>query len=202
MPESTVENDLNLEEEQQEETVAVNYEIASYPSDYTLSVIDQMYKDGDIVIPSYQRGFVWTIKQASLLIDSFLCSLPVPPVFFYIDKDNKKVVIDGNNESKASRTTLRDISAKQPLPTNETYFGCRASVSNPRTTTRQSMSWTSLHAENLSRPFCALSIYSNLNPKTRAPARITFLNALTLVVLSCSLRKFATVSFAANSTKV
>jgi len=29
------------------------------------------------------------------LIDSFLCGLPVPPVFFYIDESNKNLVIDG-----------------------------------------------------------------------------------------------------------
>src|ERR1035438_2423376 len=48
-----------------------------------------------IVIPEFQREFVWTIKQSSLLIDSFLRGLPVPPVFFYIDEDNKNLVIDG-----------------------------------------------------------------------------------------------------------
>lgn len=90
-----------LEKEQEDDAVDMDYDIASYPSDYTLSVINQMYEGGDIVIPSYQRRFVWSIKQASLLIDSFLCGLPVPPVFFYIDKDNKNVVIDGQQRIKS-----------------------------------------------------------------------------------------------------
>lgn len=89
------EDDLVVEEEAEEETVSVEYDITSYPSDYTLSIIAQMWEDGDIVIPSYQREFVWSIKQASLLIDSFLCGLPVPQVFFYIDENNKNIVIDG-----------------------------------------------------------------------------------------------------------
>ena len=54
-----------------------------------------MWKDGDITIPDFQREFVWSLKQASLLIDSFLRGLPVPPVFFYIGEDNKNLVIDG-----------------------------------------------------------------------------------------------------------
>ncbi len=87
--------DLLIEEEQEEETVSINYDIASYPSDFTLSGIAQMWKDKDIIIPDYQREFVWSINQASLLIDSFLCGLPVPPVFFYIDEKNKNLVIDG-----------------------------------------------------------------------------------------------------------
>jgi uncharacterized protein with ParB-like and HNH nuclease domain len=89
------EDDLSIEEEQEEESVAIDYDIASYPSDFTLSGISQMWKDKDIVIPDYQREFVWSIRQSSLLIDSFLCGLPVPPVFFYIDEDNKNLVIDG-----------------------------------------------------------------------------------------------------------
>lgn len=87
--------DLEIEEEAEEEEVPVEYDIASYPSDFTLSGIAQMRADGDIVIPDFQREFVWTIKQASLLIDSFLCGLPVPPVFFYVDEDNKNLVVDG-----------------------------------------------------------------------------------------------------------
>lgn len=89
------EEDLLVEEEQEEETVSINYDIASYPSDFTLAGIVQMWTDKDIVIPDYQREFVWSINQASLLIDSFLCGLPVPPVFFYIDDKNKNLVIDG-----------------------------------------------------------------------------------------------------------
>ncbi|MES9943918.1 MAG: DUF262 domain-containing protein [Candidatus Thiodiazotropha sp.] len=87
--------DLTIEDEQEDESVAINYDIASYPSDFTLSGIAQMWEDGDILIPDYQREFVWTMRQSSLLIDSFICGLPVPPVFFYIDEDNKNLVIDG-----------------------------------------------------------------------------------------------------------
>lgn len=86
---------INPNEDIDDDSVAMTYDIATYPSDYTLSGIAQMWKDGDIAIPNYQREFVWSIKQSTLLIDSFLCGLPVPPVFFYIDEDNKNLVIDG-----------------------------------------------------------------------------------------------------------
>lgn len=88
-------DELEVEEEQDEETVSIAYDIASYPSDFTLAGIAKMWEDGDIQIPDYQREFVWTMKQSSILIDSFLSGLPVPPVFFYIDEDNKNLVIDG-----------------------------------------------------------------------------------------------------------
>lgn len=73
----------------------IKYDIASYPSDLTLNVLKTMWDSGTIEIPSYQRNFVWSIKQASELIESFLLGLPVPPVFFYIDEKNRSIVIDG-----------------------------------------------------------------------------------------------------------
>ena len=91
-----LETDLTVEEtETEDESVTVDYNIASYPSDFTLSGIAEMWKDGDIVVPDYQRRFVWSIQQSSLLIDSFLSGLPVPPVFFYVGEDNKNIVVDG-----------------------------------------------------------------------------------------------------------
>ena len=78
-----------------EEPPFIEYDITTYPADYTLSVLWQMFKNNDITIPSFQRGFVWTQRQASALIESFLMGLPVPPVFFYIDSENKNLVIDG-----------------------------------------------------------------------------------------------------------
>jgi len=88
-------DEMEVEDELEDESVSVTYDIATYPSDFTLAGITQMWKDGDIQIPDFQREFVWTIRQSSLLIDSFLCGLPVPAVFFYIDEKNKNLVIDG-----------------------------------------------------------------------------------------------------------
>lgn len=88
-------SDIDVEDETDDGEVSIVYDIASYPSDFTLSGIAQMWEDGDIEIPDFQREFVWSIKQSSLLMDSFLCGLPVPPVFFYIDEKNKNLVIDG-----------------------------------------------------------------------------------------------------------
>lgn len=88
-------DELEIDEPTDDEEPTVAYDIAAYPSDLTLSVIVEMWKNGDIVIPDFQRNFVWSIKQASLLIESFLLQLPVPQVFFYIDEEGKSVVIDG-----------------------------------------------------------------------------------------------------------
>jgi hypothetical protein len=89
------EDELELVDEPEEEEEYIQYDIATYPSDYTLSGIQELWNAKDLIIPDFQREFVWSIEQASLLIDSFLMGLPVPSVFFYIDEDNKNLVIDG-----------------------------------------------------------------------------------------------------------
>lgn len=92
---ATNDEEFVVEDEVDEDEVLVEYDIATYPSDFTLSGIVDMWSRKDIIIPEFQREFVWTIKQSSLLIESFLLGLPVPPVFFYIDQENKNLVIDG-----------------------------------------------------------------------------------------------------------
>lgn len=87
---------LEIEDEtQDEQEVLIEYDITTYPSDFTLSGLFKMWQNGDIAIPDYQREFVWSIKQSSLLIESFLIGLPVPPIFFYVDEENRNLVIDG-----------------------------------------------------------------------------------------------------------
>lgn len=86
---------LEVQEETEDAEVNIAYDIASYPSDLTLSVIKEMWDNKEILIPEFQRNFVWSIKQSSLLIESFLIGLPVPQVFLYVDPTNKSQVIDG-----------------------------------------------------------------------------------------------------------
>lgn len=90
-----LETEIEESEESEENESMVTYDIATYPSDFTLNGIFDMWKSKDITIPEFQRRFVWSIRQSSLLIESFLCGLPVPPVFFYIDDENKNLVVDG-----------------------------------------------------------------------------------------------------------
>lgn len=87
--------DLQIDDDLGDTEAYVAYDITAYPSDLTLSVIHEMWHGDDIVVPDFQRNFVWTIHQASLLIESFLMGLPVPQVFFYVDENNRNLVIDG-----------------------------------------------------------------------------------------------------------
>jgi uncharacterized protein with ParB-like and HNH nuclease domain len=84
-----------LPEDDSANEVLIEFDITSYPSDLSLRSLVEMWNRNDIFIPDFQREFVWKIKQSSSLIESFLVGLPVPPIFFYIDDDNRSLVIDG-----------------------------------------------------------------------------------------------------------
>lgn len=83
------------------ESTPIEFEIATYPADYTLEVLYQKLESGDIVIPKFQRSFVWKISQASRLIESFMLGLPVPQIFIYADSEQKSLVIDGQQRLKS-----------------------------------------------------------------------------------------------------
>src|SRR4051812_6144401 len=86
--------DLDIKPEDDYEKF-VPYDIATYPSDFTLQGINDLWTNEELTIPDFQRGYVWKLKQASLLIESFLLGLPVPPVFLYVSDQYNNLVIDG-----------------------------------------------------------------------------------------------------------
>lgn len=89
-------------EDEDYDSAPPDYQIATYPADYTLEVLYQKWQAGDIRIPDFQRGFVWKQVQASKLIESFLVGLPVPAVFLYNEhKSQKYFVIDGQQRLKS-----------------------------------------------------------------------------------------------------
>jgi hypothetical protein len=78
-----------------DETSTVEFNIVVTSSDWTLELLASKFQSGDIIVPDYQRKFVWDIRRASTLIESFAIGLPVPQVFFYENADGQLEVIDG-----------------------------------------------------------------------------------------------------------
>jgi hypothetical protein len=73
-----------------------HYDIISIPADFTLEGLVSKHEKKQLVIPGFQRKFVWTQRQASRLVESFLLGLPVPALFLYSDTETGKLqVIDG-----------------------------------------------------------------------------------------------------------
>lgn len=78
-----------------------SYEILTYPADYTLEVLVDKYRKGQITVPKFQRKYVWSQVQASKLIESFILGLPVPAIFLYSEPStNNLLVVDGQQRLK------------------------------------------------------------------------------------------------------
>ena len=91
-----LELETDIEDESQEETIPYKYTIAAYGADYPVDALVKRMESEDILIPPFQRNYIWNYKQASRFIESFLLGLPVPAIFLSKeDKTNKLLVIDG-----------------------------------------------------------------------------------------------------------
>ncbi len=77
--------------------------------DYQLDYLRHALQPGRELIdisPAYQRRLRWTNKKKSLLIESFLLNIPVPPIFLFERDYNEYEVIDGRQRLDAVSTFL------------------------------------------------------------------------------------------------
>lgn len=99
-----------IEEESEEEAVIVppadpatkyaesQLRVVRETRDYNLDYLQHALRPGREVIdisPAYQRRLRWNNKKKSLLIESFLLNIPVPPVYLFEVEYNQFEVIDG-----------------------------------------------------------------------------------------------------------
>lgn len=84
-----------------DEVVPLRYSITSYGADYPVDSLVDRINSGAIYVPSFQRGYVWTLRQASRFIESLLLGLPVPGIFLSREQETQKlIVIDGQQRLK------------------------------------------------------------------------------------------------------
>ena len=96
------ENHLDGESPDDEDvTPIISYDVSSYGSDPEVEVLVNRLRRGDIIIPPFQRDYVWRQPEASKFIESLLLGLPVPGVFLATEPStNKQLVIDGQQRLK------------------------------------------------------------------------------------------------------
>jgi len=77
-PQFSKEDIEDAEQQIQEELRKVDF----YISEYTIEILVQKMRDGEFIIPSYQREFTWEKERKSRFLESVLMGLPIPFLFF------------------------------------------------------------------------------------------------------------------------
>jgi len=81
---------------------SVGYRVSTDSRDYPIKTLYDFWKDGDLLLnPKFQRYKVWDLKKSSLLVESVLLNIPIPPIYLAEDVDNRLIVIDGQQRLNA-----------------------------------------------------------------------------------------------------
>ena len=92
---------IHDEAEETDETPQVRYDITSFGVDFDVAGLVRRLDQEDILIPEWQRSYLWNIRLASSFVESLLLGLPVPGVFIGTDPDSEQLyVIDGQQRLK------------------------------------------------------------------------------------------------------
>ena len=77
-------------------------------NNFFLPQVKQLIDEKEIINirPEYQRRLRWTNKQMSLLIESLLLNIPIPPVYLYESELARYEVMDGQQRLNAVREFL------------------------------------------------------------------------------------------------
>ncbi|MGL5956014.1 MAG: DUF262 domain-containing protein [Brevinema sp.] len=101
-------DDYTEEELESIDSDVANYDIAVFYNTFNLTVLLDQLEDEELIIPDFQRSFVWNQKKASEFIDSLLRNLPIPAFFFYEDTiNNKLLVVDGQQRLNSLYSFIR-----------------------------------------------------------------------------------------------
>jgi hypothetical protein len=93
------------------------FEVSSYGWDSDVEGLVKRLNRGDIKLPRFQRGFVWSTVEQSRFIESLILGLPVPNIFLALDRVTKSLnIVDG----------------QQRLKTLQRYLGGEFAISNSK----------------------------------------------------------------------
>lgn len=93
------ESDLDLGEWEHDEPLDFpppERKIFTQAYDLSVSTLAEQWKDGQLVIPDFQREYVWSNARASRLIESLLLNIPIPVVYLAETDDAQLLVVDGH----------------------------------------------------------------------------------------------------------
>jgi Protein of unknown function DUF262 len=80
--------------------------------DLSINTLKEQWDDGTLIIPDFQREYVWDNAKASRLIESLLLNIPIPVLFFAETPDAKYQIVDGHQRVY---TVVRYLDNQYPL---------------------------------------------------------------------------------------
>lgn len=106
----------------EDQIVKQPFRVIYQTNNFFLPQIKDLIKAGEDVNlrPEYQRRLRWTTQQKSLLIESLLLNVPVPPVFFYENDLARYEVMDGQQRLNSIKEFLNNefpLRGLQIIPT-------------------------------------------------------------------------------------
>lgn len=132
---------VNGDAEGQESDAAIEDDVAKQPfrvvyqtNNFLLPQIRDLITEGDDVNlrPEYQRRLRWSNQQKSLLIESLLLNVPVPPVFFYENDLARYEVMDGQQRLNAIKEFMKNEFSLRGLQVLSSLNGKNLSRLPPR----------------------------------------------------------------------
>lgn len=100
--------------------------------DFSISTIVDLLRNNSVVVPPFQRNYVWNRSQASRLIESLIIQCPIPVIYLNQEKDEVLSVIDGNQRLTSIKLFLDDEFELQGLTAYPELDGLRFSELDPR----------------------------------------------------------------------
>jgi len=95
--------------EAEEQIVKEQIPISYDTREYTVQTIVEMYKEGEWIVPRYQRQFVWDKEKQSKFIESILLDLPIPYLFLADEPITGKLeILDGSQRIRTLEAFLNN----------------------------------------------------------------------------------------------
>lgn len=106
LEETTIVEDVDPQADDEE--LPFIYSITSYGADYPIDGLVKRIGAGDIEVPDFQRGFIWSKPKCDRFLESLLLGLPVPGIFLAREPNSAKMLV---------------IDGQQRLRTLESFYG-------------------------------------------------------------------------------
>lgn len=119
-----------IEEEHEESILSIPPEkriLRTEQYDFSVQSLMDMLRKRDVIIPDYQRQYVWSDRQASRLIESLIIQCPLPVIYLNQERDESFTVIDGNQRLSSLRRFTADEFQLQGLTTYPELIGLKYS---------------------------------------------------------------------------